>query len=704
MRTLAASARVLALAGVCLFSSAARTPPRLPASGAEILWDTYGVPHIFAADDAALLRAFGWAQARNHANLLLQRIGIARGRAAEYWGAAYVRSDVFVRNVRLGEAARAGLAAQPAGFRTLLQAFAGGIDAYAARHPEAIADSLKVVLPVTAEDVLANAMNLSLEFSFALGQARAFGERGSNAWAIAPARSADGHAILLANPHLPWAGALTWMEAQLESPSVRAYGATLVGVPVLEIAFNDDLGWTHTASPVLNETLFVLKLAGDGYRWEGGTRAFTVDTQHLRIKADGSFRDTLIARRQSVHGPVLALRGDRALAVRSATDSRDALLEYWEMARAHDLRAFERALTRNQIAHQSVMYADAAGNILYVYGQAIPRRPRGDYTFWLRPQPGDSAALLWQDVHPAADAPRALNPPTGWLQNANDPPWSCTYPPVMRPDDFPASFAPVGLGLNLRAQRSIRLLRDAGKLSFEDVLRLKDDAHSELADRVLPDLVAAARAASSPAARAAADVLERWDRTADPDSRGGTLFEAWVREMARRQVAGPGSNYARRWSAQDPLGTPRGLADPAAAVSALDSAATRVGARFGALDVPWGQTHRFRRDSVDLPGTGGPNELGIFRVISYATPPGGGPDSAYAGRTYVAIVEFSRPLRAQTLLVYGNASQPGSPHRTDQLRLAAAGQLRPVWRTRQEIERHLAEREALERGTVSSTR
>ncbi len=703
MRVRFASARLAVVIGISLFSSASSTPPRLPASGAEILWDSYGVPHIFAVDDVSLFRAFGWAQAHNHANLLLQRIGIARGRAAEYWGGAYVASDVFVRNVRLGEAARAGLAAQPAAFRALIEAFASGIDAYAARHPGAIADSLEVVLPVTAEDVLANAMNLSLEFSIALSQARAFGERGSNAWAIAPARSADGHAILLANPHLPWGGALTWMEAQLESPSVRAYGAALVGMPVLGIAFNDDLGWTHTASPVLNETLFVLKLAGDGYRWEGGTRAFAVDTQRLRIKAGGSVRDTLIVRRQSVHGPVLALRGDRALAVRSATDSRDALVEYWEMARAHDLRAFERALARNQIVHQSVMYADAAGNILYVYGQAIPRRPRGDYAFWLRSQPGDSAALLWQDVHPAADAPRALNPPTGWLQNANDPPWWCTYPPVLRPDDFPAYVAPVGLGLNLRAQRSIRLLRDGGKLSFEDVLRLKDDSHSELADRVLPDLVAAARASSSPAARAAADVLERWDRTADADSRGGTLFEAWVRELARRQTGGPGSNYARRWSPQDPLGTPSGLADPAAGVSALEAAAASVTARFGALDVRWGQAHRFRRDSVDLPAVGGPNQLGVFHAINFATPPGGGPDSAHTGRTYVAVVEFSRPVRAQALLVYGNASQPGSPHRTDQLRLAAAGQLRPVWRTRQEIERHLGERERLE-SSVSSTR
>jgi len=58
----------------------------------------------------------------------------------------------------------------------------------------------------------------------------------------------------------------------------------------------------------------------------------------------------------------------------------------------------------------------------------------------------------------------------------------------------------------------------------------------------------------------------------------------------------------------------------------------------------------------------------------------------------VAAIEFSAPLRAQALIGYGNASQPGSPHRTDQLELFARKQLRPVWRTRKEIEAHLEER------------
>ena len=62
----------------------------------EILWDVYGIPHIFSSEDHELFHAFGWAQMHSHGNLILSLYGQARGRAAEYWGEQYVRSDQWV--------------------------------------------------------------------------------------------------------------------------------------------------------------------------------------------------------------------------------------------------------------------------------------------------------------------------------------------------------------------------------------------------------------------------------------------------------------------------------------------------------------------------------------------------------------------------------------------------------------------------------
>ena len=163
--------------------------------------------------------------------------------------------------------------------REHIRAFVDGINAFARTHPELIGDSVRVVLPVTAADVLAHMQRVLYSrfltgYEQIRGQSRAWSERGSNAWAIAPKRSASGHTLLLQNPHLPWNDLFTWTEAQYTMPGIDVYGAALVFSPVLQIAFNDNLGWTHTVNTQDGADLYELTLAGDGYRWDGGTKAF----------------------------------------------------------------------------------------------------------------------------------------------------------------------------------------------------------------------------------------------------------------------------------------------------------------------------------------------------------------------------------------------------------------------------------------------
>jgi acyl-homoserine-lactone acylase len=111
------------------------------------------------------------------------------------------------------------------------------------------------------------------------------------------------------------------------------------------------------------------------------------------------------------------------------------------------------------------------------------------------------------------------------------------------------------------------------------------------------------------------------------------------------------------------------------------------------MDVAWGEVNRLRRDGLDLPGNGGPGDpCGIFRVIGFV-PDKDGKSQSVGGDSYIAAIEFSNPVRAMALIGYGNSTQPDSPHRTDQPPLSRK-QLRPVWRTRQEVEAHAVERKA----------
>lgn len=680
-------------------------------AGAEILWDEWGVPHIFADDLPSLFHAFGWAQMQAHGDLILRLFGQARGRAAEYWGEAYLPSDQLTRTMSIPQRGDAWLDAQPDDFRGYLIAFVHGMNAYAEAHPERLDEDARAALPIAPSDVLAHLQRMFFTFLTLNGQRAKPGEPlrlisegipgipGSNGWAIGPAYSRSGHSLLLANPHLPWDDVYVWFEAQLQAPGLDIYGVTLVGGPVLTIAFNDYLGWTHTVNTHKGWDAYLLTpdTAGTGYLFDGETRPFETERQTVRVRAeDGSLRDEELLVRRSIHGPVIAEVEGRPVVLRvvglDPAPSASMLEQWWEMGTATNLGEFEAALRRMQAPMFTLIYADRDGHILSLFEGLVPKRPGGDWDDWAGLIPGDTSDTLWTEVHPYEDLPRVVDPPAGWVQNSNSSPWTTTLPPALDPADFPPYLAPQRMGT--REQRAVRMLIERGPLSFDDLLACAASTRLELADRLLDDLIAAARECGSELAHEAADILAGWDRATEAESRGAALFALWVLTMLPSPSVPSSTLFAVPWSLSAPLETPSGLADPAAAVTALEAAAETLRLVAGSLDVPWGEVWRLRRGDIDLPGNGGRDPLGAFRVL-WCLPQEDGRFASVGGTSYVAAVEFSTPLRARALLAYGNASQPGSPHNGDQLALYANKEMRPVWRDRAEIEAHLESRERI---------
>jgi len=662
-------------------------PPAAPAIEAtEILWDTWGVPHVFAPDTDGLFYAHGWAQAKCHGDLLLRLLGRSRGRAAEYWGESYLDGDRRVHTLGVPRLAGEWYEAQTPQFRSAFDAFARGINDYVREHGDQIDDEVEAVLPVVATDVIAHLIRV-LHFGFVarLQSLQGLGPEppGSNAWAIAPKRTADGHAILVANPHLPWSSSMIWFESQLTTPEVNVTGAALLGDPFHGIGFNDHLGWTHTVNTHDGVDLYELTLQGDGYLFDGEVRAF--EREEVTLHVAGGDDETLVVRR-SVHGPVVEESEGKAVAARVVgLDQPHLFDQYWDMARAKSLAEFEAAQKKLQMPMFTTMYADRDGRILHVFGGRTPRRSSGGWDDWAGKVDGTSSANLWTETLPYEELPKVLDPESGWLQNANDPPWTTTFPAALDADDYPPYVAP--RFMHFRAQQSARLLMDDESFTFEEVVAAKLSTRMRAAERLLDDVEAAVAVHGGDAARRAWDVLAAWDRTADAGSRGGVLFERFLGEMQRSGVG-----FATEWDESHPLTTPDGLADPKAAVAALERAAAAVVEEHGALDVAWGEVYRLHRGEIDLPSNGGPGGLGIFRAVYYA-PGEDGHGTAVGGDSYVAVVEFSDPIRAEALLSYGNSSQPGSPHNGDQLELFSKKELRPVWRTREDVEAHLEERE-----------
>ena len=672
----------------------------VPEKGTEILWDTYGIPHIFAPDHPSLFYAYGYAQMEAHAELLVRLYAQARGRGAEFYGDAHLASDRWVRTTGIPQRARQWAAQQTPEFGDLIRAFSAGLNAWAGKHADVLTPAARAVLPLTPEDVYAHGLRI-IHYDWLTSEQNVYRKarreeietHGSNGWAIAPSKSASGNAMLMSNSHLPWSDRDTYFEVQLTAPGVTSYGAVWVGFPVLRQCFTEFVAWTQTTNGPTGADVYRLTLQGDGYVLDGKTRPFEVEQQIIKVRqADGSLRDAPLTIRRSVHGPVFSDRRGVSVALRVVPAERPRMFEqFWRMGLAKNFDDWREAMRMQQLPIFHTMYADRDGRIMYVYNAASPVRAHGDHAYWSGVIPGDRSELLAGDaIVPFDQLPQVIDPPNGWVQNSNDSPWTSTYPMLLDPAKYPAYVAP-GPSQTTRSQRGIRLLSESGKITLADLREMKLSTHSEIADHFVDDLVAAARQLGTPKAREAAEILARWDRQGETTSDGTLLF--------LRFVQGAGGNfqniggYAVPADARQPLTTPRGFAAPAKAAALLEREAVRLEDEYDTLHVIWGDVIRLRRGNLDLPGNGIPGTLGGIRTIG-TSPFVNGTAQIQGGDTFYAVIEFSKsgPPVGEALLGYGNWSRVGSKHVDDQLALASQKKMRPILRSRTLIEKNLESR------------
>ncbi|MCT0252585.1 acylase [Synechocystis sp. CS-94] len=667
----------------------------------EILWDSWGIPHIFAPNETQLMEAFGWAQAQNHGDLLLTLYGEARGKAAEYWGIDYLDNDQYVQTMDIPRRSEGWLNAQTPAMRSDLESFAQGINNYFQQHPDFSNGSLRQVLPITAQDVVAHVQRLLL-FEFVTSPqtiaslARQIPEANvpiaSNAWAIAPKKSQSGHTLLLTNPHLPWSGQFRLTEAQLVASGLDLTGAAFVGTPVPAMGFNNDLGWSLTVNYPHNVGKYALTLAEGGYEWDGEIKPFDRRINQVKIlQGNGSYQTLQWETLESVAGIVVAQRGGNAYTIKiPGLDRSGTIGQFLQMGKAETLEQFEAAWQGQQIPMFNVLYGDRQGNIFYLYNALTPVR-EGNWQDWERLQPIKGSKDLNTDYYPYEQLPKLTNPASGWLQNTNDPPWTSTFPPELDPADYPPSLAAPDLGFApslLRTQRSIKLLENTASLTFEQFKQKVLNSQMELGDRIVPLLVSAAKALANPIGIEAAEVLQAWDKQANPDSRGAVLFMLWALTIGADNVLGG------TWNPADPLHSPSGMADINKFMAVLEGVAAQVKFLYDDLAVSWGEVVQMQAGNFTAPANGAPSNLGSFRVLTLSTI-ANQRFQAVAGDTYLSLVEFADRPGAQSILVYGNASQPDSPHNGDQLELYSKNQLRPVWRSPKEIRAHLEKEEIL---------
>ena len=731
--------RLLSFALILLTGTTALAQPAYkPQHGSEILWDKWGVPHIFAKSTLDLFFLYGYAQTEAHGDLLMHVMAGSRGKSSAIYGPGEgdrnLKTDRWVLLNEVPQRAQLWLGQQTPEFRAYLDAFAAGINAYSKAHPDKLSAEARQVLPITALDLMQHQQHfINIEFvaGRSLMEPRTAAtaslskpdspfdsgnmdmQDGSNGWAIAPSHTISGNAMMLMNPHLAMAGEQSYFEVQLTAPGINLYGATQIGLPVLRFCFSDFVAITNTVNTNNGALQFRITEQDGGYLYDGRVLKYQTAQYPFYVKQkDGSKTTEIVQVQKTLHGPIVRRDDGKPIALLTAGLDKPFFLEqYWKMDLSHSLAEYQTQLRRLEVPMYNILYADRDGHIEYLFNASVPRRT-GDWAMWTRPVDGSISSTMPHGTLSYDELPKQIDPPSGHVQNSNEPPWDAAWPSMIDPAKYPAyisSAFPL-----FRSARAIRMLTEDGKISFDMLLEKKFSTRMEMADRVLPDLLKATDQYGSPRAKQAALVLKEWDRQAEASSRGALLFYTWAQHFISPSVgmltADAQKNWAVPYRLDQPLTTPHGIKDPKLAAQMLDDAAAETEKLYGSMDTPWGKIMRFQingqsdgdnkaprgpaLNGVDLPGNGGYGNLGIFRVITYG-PLLDGIKTPVHGDGFTIAVEFTKPaIRAKTFVYYGESSQPNSPFRTDELPLAEKKQWRDVWRTHAEVTANLSSKDS----------
>jgi len=692
-----------AVAGV----TSAQGPNEVPALAhrVEVRRTTFGVPHIKADDLEAAAYALAYVQLEDHGPRVAIGLLRARGEMGRWFGRDSMESDFTAKRDYALAVERYAQIDQAT--RDVYEGFAAGVNRYDALHPEEFPSGFApnfTGYDVAARDVSSASPNQARRFLARFqppARQRGGGqpgdvapssdeaadpiEEGSNAWAFAPTRTRSGRAILLRNPHLSWTAG--YYEAHVTVPGVMDfYGDFRIGGPFGVIGgFNRHLGWATTNNaPDLDEiyALDVDPSLPDHFQFNGTSLPVQREMVTVAFRnGPGVSTETREVWRTPL-GPVIHRDSGKVYVLRAAAEGEHRAGEqFLRMMRAQSLAEWKEAMRVRARVNSNFTYADRAGNIFYVWNASIPALPH--------PSGGDTTAVparttdeVWTRYVPFDSLPQLLNPRGGYVRNENDPPYHTNLRQVLDRSRYPANF-PEPM-LRLRSQLSLALVDPQRKLSLEDVVALKHSYRMLLADRVKDDLIAAVRASSpSPQGTEAIALLSRWDNTAAPASRGGVLFETWWRKYV--EGADPDTMYAQPWTSTAPATTPGGLKHPSRAAEAFVWAVEETTRRYGRYDVAWGEVHRVRLGSVDVPVGGCSGALGCFRVLNFRTDPDG-KRAVTGGDGWVIAVEFRDVPRAYSILAYGESAREDSPHHTDQAEMFARGEMKRVAFTEQDIE------------------
>ncbi len=535
---------------------------------------------------------------------------------------------------------------------------------------------------------------------------------GSNAWTIAPDRSATGRPILANDPHLGIGGWGPRHVAHLTAPGLDVMGGGAPGLPGIMQGHTDRFAFGRTNFHIDQEDLFVLELDPadpERYRHAGGWKRFTRVEEPIAVKHGPAQSTTL---RYSVQGPVISHDPTRhratvlgSIAMQPGGGGSFSMIA---INLARDWTSLRQAF-RLHPSPTNFHYADIDGNTGWQVIGFAPIRKTGD---GLLPVPGDGR-YDWTGMRNFASLPSEYNPKKGWFASANQ-----NNLPTDWPRDRITAFS---FRDPYRYDRIADVLTAQPQHSLADSVALQHDTLSTPARQLLALLPK--RPSDT------ADMLRGWNARIDADSAPAALFEILWRDLGDRMLAAIVPERARDLVTEIAPSLLLGLLakpdarlgrDPAVTRDAMiDAAMLSSWATARSLLGPdpakwrWGTLHQVRIahplsrvpaiaaafPPIEGEGTGGDSYTVMARWL------GSGPSwKASGGASYLQVIDVGAWDKSLMLNLPGQSNDPRSKHYRDQYAPWIAGRMQPMLFSRAAVDANVAARTALNPGRTRNRR
>ena len=401
------------------------------AKGITIIRDDWGIPHVYGKTDADVVFGVMYAQAEDDFNRVETNFINSMGRLAEAEGEKEIYRDLRMKLFIDPDEMKATYQKSPAWLKSLMDAWADGLNYYLHTHPSvkprvitqfepwmaltfsegSIGGDIERVNLTQLEALYGDAAKKQTHLTpllpddtrLAQAVARIPAESvqyveptGSNGIAIAPSNTTDKHALLLINPHTSF---FFRAEAQMVSEEgLNAYGALTWGQFFVYQGFNDRAGWMHTSSGVdnIDEYLETIEKKGDSLFYKYGTEERPITTSKIVVpyKTDSGMAKKEFTIYRTHHGPIVRAADGKWISVRLMQEPLKALTQSYSRTKATSYKAFRESMDLHTNSSNNTIYADADGSIAYFHSNFIPKRdPKFD---WTKPVDGSDPATEWE--------------------------------------------------------------------------------------------------------------------------------------------------------------------------------------------------------------------------------------------------------------------------------------------------------------------